>query len=158
MTQFFKPLKSFQFFLYQNGSKIHHCDDRSWRNEMNDIDTEPGIKERNIFLGGEGDIKDNKFLKRFVRSHQGVISSIGLIRVLKRATYGKTCSLSSTNRLTRTSIHYNIWYPPLWCHWCQQYYYINSYISEALQALPAYLYTCFMWTKNLAANQTNNLL
>lgn len=33
---------------------------------MNDIDIEFG-KERNIFFGGEGDIKDNKFLKRFVR-------------------------------------------------------------------------------------------
>lgn len=155
MTQFFKPLKSFQFFDIKMAVKFiivtTEFDVMKWM-PLN------LVKKETFSLGGEGDIKDNKFLKRFVRSHQGVISSIGLIRVLKRATYGNTCSLSSTNRLTRTSIHYNICYPPLWCHWCQQYFYINSYISEALQALPAYLYTCFMRTKNLAANQTINLL
>lgn len=157
MTQFFKPLKSFQFFDIKMAVKFiivtTEVDVMKWMTLTLNL-----VKKETFSLGGEGDIKDNKFLKRFVRSHQGVISSIGLIRVLKRATYGNTCSLSSTNRLTRTSMHYNICYPPLWCQWCQQYFYINSYNSEALQALPAYLYTCFMRTKNLAANQTINLL
>lgn len=96
---------------------------------------------------GEGGIKKNKFLKWNVLAHHGVISSIGLIRVLKRATYGNTCSLSSTKRLTWTSIHYNICYPTIWCQWCQQYSYNNSYSSEALQALTAYLYIIMLFVK-----------